>query len=70
MPTDQGAAAAALPQPAERLRRSPMPPCPLRMILTSNNPPENGQTGFLKFLALAPDHAYVTSWWLRGPAPG
>jgi len=29
-----------------------VPPCPLRTILTGNDPPENGKTGFLKFLEL------------------
>jgi len=38
---------------SERPRRSPVPPCPLRTTVTSTHPPEDGQTGFLKFLALS-----------------
>jgi hypothetical protein len=36
----------------QRPRRPPTPPRPLRTILTSSELPENGQTNFLKFLAL------------------
>src|SRR5690349_21503352 len=42
----------ALSQPASTRAAHPVPPCPLRTILTSNNPPENGKADFLKFLAL------------------
>ena len=42
----------ALSQPAGSRAARPVPPCPLRTILTSNNPPENGKADFLKFLAL------------------
>jgi len=42
-----------------------VPPCPLRTILTSNDPPEDGKTDFLKFLALGPGRvvaALTRSW--------
>src|SRR5690349_1567578 len=65
-----GAAAGALPEPASSRAAHPVPPCPLRTILTSNDPPENGKTGFLKFLELCWNHFAVTSTWLpRAAAP-
>src|SRR5690242_620182 len=62
-----GAAAGALPEPASSRAAHPVPPCPLRTILTSNDPPENGKTGFLKFLELCRNHLAATSTWLPGP---
>src|SRR5690349_24840105 len=56
-----GAAAGALPEPASSRAAHPVPPCPLRTILTSNDPPENGKTGFLKFLALRCSARRITS---------
>src|SRR5690348_14413249 len=69
-----GAAAGALPEPASSRAAHPVPPCPLRTILTSNDPPENGKTGFLKFLGLGWGNVAATSTWpgcgARRPAPG
>src|SRR5690242_20496861 len=61
-----GAAAGALPEPASSRAAHPVPPCPLRTILTSNDPPENGKTGFLKFLELRGNARSITS---RRPPP-
>src|SRR5690348_6648702 len=65
-----GAAAGALPEPASSRAAHPVPPCPLRTILTSNDPPENGKTGFLKFLELRCNARGITSRALAGRGPG
>ena len=45
----------------ERPRRPPVPPCLLRMILASSDAPQDGQTDFLKLLALRPGSSDVAS---------
>ena len=58
----------------ERPRRPPVPPCWLRMILASSDAPQDGQTDFLKLLALRRGDNGATSLLLAkasrgGPGP-
>src|SRR5690242_15214367 len=68
--TSQGSGGPAVSQPASSRAAHPVPPCPPRTILTSNDPPENGKTDFLKFLVLRCSALGVTSRALAGRDAG